>query len=165
MQHFKWGYPLFILLLKSGIFWLSQVHQYQASYPEWQPISGCHSSACAWALFCWCSLKRKLALKDMWFQTCTTLLQQELSSWGNLARDAGKTFPSQLWQICPSNLSHTASLLFLAGCWLQLKRTYAVIVLCDNFTAPLQHFVQVIQVPCNIHHECKVLHPFCGLKF
>lgn len=29
MHHFKWDYPLFILLLKTGFFYLPQVHQYQ----------------------------------------------------------------------------------------------------------------------------------------
>lgn len=42
----------------------------------------------------------------MWLPTA---LQRRLSSWGNLARGSDKSCPSQLRQICPSNLNHAAS--------------------------------------------------------
>ena len=38
-----------------------------------------------------------------------------------------------------------------------LNATYGVVILSDKSFAALQHFVQIIQVPRNIHHKGKVL--------
>lgn len=61
--------------------------------------------------------------------------------------------------------SATTRELHLPQWQLQLERTYAVIILRDNFVSPFKHFVQVIYVLCNVNQESEVLHPLCGPKF
>ena len=167
MQSFEWVYVLLTLSLKLGIFKLSQVHQYQASHPEWQPISGCYSSACLWALsaasFYWCSLQRKLSHKYMCIQTCIKILQQGLSSWGSLARYTDKMCPSQLRKIFPLNMSHAASLLFQVGwIWVTLQVYYFKLdvdrqISGINSEWPAKSFELSLQLPKNLKALLKLL--------
>jgi len=104
------------LHLKFDTFYFSLVFQYQVSNPVQQPLSGYHLSEHVWALsatlFYWCSSHRTLVHKDMSSQTCTKLLQQDLSLCGTLRKGTDRICPCSPRPTWSSNLNHTASQLF-----------------------------------------------------